>query len=409
MRSARAAASPAPPAFAYRAKRYLMENGISLKQLVERFGMSTTSWSLFLGGDPRRQFAGGREKVMEALAERRLDVPAWLWDPETEETAKTSYRRPPEPNPMEASMLDAQFLSEGARKKFRLFANPFDPYAVAGPDGLPRLADLTLSRAQGAVYLRLKQAAFSWGFTAAYAGPGYGKSIVLQRALADAADAAARAQHRLIVVTPANIDRRRMTVGHIIGELLRQLSDQPVPQATNARDARLNKVLREYNQAGDRVALVIEEAHELSLETLKDIKRLHEGHHGFRPLLGILLVGQLELRAKLDPVRNPMLAEVAYRAAAVELGPIARDEVRSYLASRIALVGDIEVEQLFTKDAIDELGRQPDASLTPLNLNNVAMAALNCVVARGWDLVTAEVITDVLTAKPHERERWGSL
>lgn len=397
----------------FRAKRYLHENGVSLNDLVERFGMSGTTWSLFLAA--QRPIEGGRERVGEILVERGLDEPAWLWDDETPETAGTSYRTAvPAPAKQPEVLMDAQILSDGARQRFSLFRDPFGENAIAGADGGPRVGQMFLSRAHRAVHMRVQQAAFASGFAAVYGAPGTGKSLVKERALQDAARLAD--PHDLVRITPANIDRQRMTVNHIVSELLRQLSDEKLPQAANERDAMLARVLLQRHTSGsgdNRVTLVIDEAHELPWETLKNLKRLHEGHHGFRPLLGIVIIGQLELRAKLDASRNPMLTEVALRAHKIELSNMDPDEVRGYMASRLDLVGDRHVDDLFELDAVQELERQPDQMRTPLNLNNIAAAALNCTHARGWDRVTAECVHDVLAAArdPQSRElqRWGSL
>jgi len=390
---------------AYRARRYLMDNGVSLSAIVQVGGKSHTTWSLFLSG--RRAVAGGREQVEQILAERGLMVPAWLWDPETPETAGLSYR-PASPGPPKQPevFMEAQSLSDGARERFGLFLSPFCAAAMAGPDGRMRLGNAYMSRAHQAVWTRLRQAAYASGFVAVSGAPGTGKSLVKARALADAA--ALAAPHQLVVITPANIERRRMTIGHIVAELIRHLTSEPIPQATNARDARLAELLLARHKAGDRVILSIDEAHELPQETLKDLKRLHEGSYGFVPLLGIVIVGQQELRVKLDAGRSPMLTEVALRALKVELTHMERDEIRPYLACRLALVGDRQVDQLFDVSATDEMARLPEELRTPLNLNNLAEAALNCAHARGWNRVDDEVIRDVLSASTRDLQQWGS-
>lgn len=389
----------------YRARRYLTESGISLTTLIQARGKSRTSWSLFLNG--LRNIVDGRELVEQLLAERGLAVPPWLWDPETPETLGLSYRQaPPAPPTTPEVLMEAQFLSDGARERWGLFQSPFSPAAMAGPDGRPRLGSAYMSRAHQAVWVRVRQAAYATGMVAVSGAPGTGKSLVRARALADAA--ALAGHHELVVITPANIERRRMTIGHIVGELLRNLTSEPVPQSTNARDARLAELLLARHKAGDRVILSIDEAHELPAETLKDLKRLHEGSYGFVPLLGIVLVGQEELRVKLDAGRTPMLTEVALRALKVELTNLERDEIRPYLASRLALVGDRQVDQLFARSAIEEIERLPEHLRTPLNLNNIAEAALNCANARGWAQVDDEVIRDVLAASSRDLQLWGS-
>ena len=403
----------AAQAGAYRARRYLQDNRVSLTDLVKRFGRGSTSWSLFLNGG--REIAGGRGSAETILRERGIAVPPWLWDRETPETAAVPYGAAAEALTHSAeAFMEAQFLSEGARKRFGLFNNPFAAGALYDEDGQPRLNHIFLSRAHASAKMVLMQAATGAGFVAIYGAPGTGKSTLRARALADAAELTE--PYRMVVVNPANIERRKMELGHVVQELLRQLTDDPIPQATNARDAKLEEVLLRYHKDRHRVVLLIEEAHELRPELIKDLKRLHEGRHGFIPLLGIILIGQPELRVKLDPSRNPLLTEVALRAVKVELPALSDGEVRAYLASRLALVGDAHVDRIFTPDAVQAVERLLTPSgarggnatrpRTPLVINNLAMGALNCAHFRGEDQVTAETISDVL-AEGADLQAWA--
>jgi type II secretory pathway predicted ATPase ExeA len=307
--------------------------------------------------------------------------------------------------------MEAQFLSETVLAKHRLFRDPFAPEAIADADGKPRLMNIYLSAAHRAALMRLTQVITRAGMMALYGQPGVGKSLLRDRALHDAAELTAG---KLIVVAPANIERRRMTAHHIVAELLRQLADSPdqvTPRNVNARDAMLAEVLLRLYKAGHRVILAIDEAHELPIETLKDLKRLHEVRHGYLALLGILLVGQHELRTRMDPERSPILTEVALRCTTMELGPmIERGEVRGYIAARLALVGDAKVDALFEDDAIMEIERRLGVhrQQIALQVNNCATAALNRANVLGDDRVTAEHVEDVFSATREELQRWGS-
>jgi type II secretory pathway predicted ATPase ExeA len=421
--------APAAAINPFRARRYLEDKGVSLGALVARFGWSATTWSRFL--NRARPLEGGTAMVERLLEERAIEVPPDLWEPESGRTVVApgdapAHRSTPLMSgqtkkdqvlttPYSEVFMLAQFLSDGARRRFGLFNNPFAASALYDDEGQPRLDHIFLSRAQASVRLLLTQAATGGGFSAVYGPPGTGKTTLRARAMADAA--AITEPHRLVVVTPANIERRKMELGHIVMELLRELTDDAVPQATNARDAKLEAVLLRYHKDRHRIVLLIEDAHELRPETLKDLKRLHEGRHGFMPLLGIILIGQPDLGVKLDPARNPLLTEVALRAVKVELPALAEGEIRSYLASRLALVGDRHVDHVFAPAAVAEMERllatpkgegQPSRPRTPLVLNNLAVGALNCANARGEDLVTAETVKDVLAAKSPALQAWGA-
>ena len=72
-------------------------------------------------------------------------------------------------------------------------------------------------------------------------------------------------------------------------------------QEAKARQAQ--KMLAESSRAGNSHVLVIEEAHDLSIQTLKVLKRFWELEDGFKRLLAIILIGQPELKLRLDQMR----------------------------------------------------------------------------------------------------------
>lgn len=105
--------------------------------------------------------------------------------------------------------------------------------------------------------------------------------------------------------------------------------------------------MRDSSRAGNKHLLVIEEAHGLPLPTLKHLKRFRELEDGFRKLLGIVLIGQPELRMKLSET-NPEVREVTQRIELVELQALDA-ELENYLNFKFARagkrVGDVIVQR----------------------------------------------------------------
>lgn len=77
-----------------------------------------------------------------------------------------------------------------------------------------------------------------------------------------------------------------------------------VPSSPEMRARKLHKVLVESSRAGFRHCLVIEEAHDLHMHTLKALKRFWELKDGMRRLLSIILIGQTELQDKLSSTQS---------------------------------------------------------------------------------------------------------
>ncbi len=101
--------------------------------------------------------------------------------------------------------------------------------------------------------------------------------------------------------------------------------------------SRLNAFLLERASAGDDVALFVDEAQDMPDELLEEVRLLSNLETDDRRLLQIVLVGQPELRDRLE---RPGLRQLRQRITVrCHLGPIARDETEAYLLHRLAVAG----------------------------------------------------------------------
>lgn len=88
---------------------------------------------------------------------------------------------------------------------------------------------------------------------------------------------------------------------------------------------------------GRHVVLVIDEAQNLSIESLEELRMLTNINSNKDELLQLILVGQPELR---DMIRRPELRQFAQRvAAAYHLKPLDVKTTRAYIAHRLMHVG----------------------------------------------------------------------
>lgn len=99
----------------------------------------------------------------------------------------------------------------------------------------------------------------------------------------------------------------------------------------------LNTFLRQCAEEGDSAALVIDEAQNLTVETLENLRLLLNFETFTDKLLQIVLVGQPELDVKL---MRPALRQVSERIAVrSRIRPLTRDETREYIEHRLQRVG----------------------------------------------------------------------
>lgn len=136
------------------------------------------------------------------------------------------------------------------------------------------------------------------------------------------------------------------------GELLRwvlQALDQPVEPQDGYVElfGRMQQFLiREY-AAGRRVILIFDEAQNLSLEGLEELRMFTNINTNKDELIQLVLVGQPELR---DMVRQPSMSQFAQRiAAAFHLPAMAPEGVPAYIAHRLAVAG--AADEIFSPEA----------------------------------------------------------
>ncbi|QSA97586.1 ExeA family protein [Methylococcus sp. EFPC2] len=103
-------------------------------------------------------------------------------------------------------------------------------------------------------------------------------------------------------------------------------------------------------QKHKRTVLIIDEAQNLSLETLEELRMLINVNVGKDQLLQIVLVGQEQL---LDKLNRPELEQFAQRiSVSYKLDPLDRQETHNYIHHRLKVAGSQEGD-LFTDDGCD--------------------------------------------------------
>jgi general secretion pathway protein A len=134
------------------------------------------------------------------------------------------------------------------------------------------------------------------------------------------------------------------------------LADLGVPDPRGTRAQRLmalNSFLIEQRRAGRKTLLIIDEAQNLGIETLEQIRLLSNFETSSGKLLQIILAGQPELHAKLQlPELRQLKQRIGLRCV---LQPMIPDEVEQYIASHLRVAG--ARRQLFTAAAIRLIAR----------------------------------------------------
>lgn len=287
--------------------------------------------------------------------------------------------------------VEIEMLSPNAKRHFKLFRDPFQD-DVNGPD------DVFLSGEQRYIAEAMFQTAKNGGFLAVAGESGSGKSTLRKMLLERIKGQPIR------VIFPRSLDKTRLSTGNICQAIIHDVAPgTTVKSSLEAQARQVENLLMQSARADNVHVLVIEEAHDLSIQTLKYLKRFYELEDGFRKLLSIILVGQPELKDKLDERRYPEAREVIRRCEIAELLPLNGD-LEKYLAHKLKRVG-IEPSSLFADDAYEGIrarltraktgSREVASQLYPLVVNNTVTKAMNRAAELGIPLLTADLLKEV--------------
>jgi general secretion pathway protein A len=177
-------------------------------------------------------------------------------------------------------------------------------------------------------------------------------------------------------------------------ELLRLiLSDLGLASRTDDRlamIAQLNEYLIKQLKQRNIVTLLVDEAQELSIEMLEEIRLLSNLETDTQKLLQIVLMGQPELERKLD---QPELRQLKQRVALrCRLDPLPSNEVGEYISARLKAVG-YSRKDLFHASAVEKIAAHSRG--IPRIINIICDNALLIAYAASKKTVFAATIDEV--------------
>lgn len=148
-------------------------------------------------------------------------------------------------------------------------------------------------------------------------------------------------------------------------------------------------LINEYGNSR-RTLLILDEAQNLSIQTLEELRLLSNVNSEKDVALQTLLVGQPELRAKMA---RPELRQFAQRVAVdFHLQPLSLPEAQAYVAHRLAVAGGHG--RLFESEALERIHRLSGG--IPRLINQICDLSLVYAFAEQRDRVDATLVERVL-------------
>jgi type II secretory pathway predicted ATPase ExeA len=154
-----------------------------------------------------------------------------------------------------------------------------------------------------------------------------------------------------------------------------------------------NKYLLDQAAGGRRTILIVDEAQNLAMDALEELRMLSNVNTDKQQFLQVILVGQPQLR---DTLRAPQLLQFAQRISSdFHLKPMNTDEVTEYINFRLQAVGSSE--QLFADEACKIIGEITRG--VPRTINVLCDTALVYGYAAQAKVITAEIVNSVIKNK----------
>jgi type II secretory pathway predicted ATPase ExeA len=284
-------------------------------------------------------------------------------------------------------------LTLQAYKKFNLEQDPFTGDIVKSDDVF-----LTPDTAFTAEYLH--KTAKVGGMVALIGESGSGKTTIRRYAI----DRMESEGQKVRVIIPRCIDKARLSTANICDAIINDCSQEYAGGSLEAKARMVERILTDSSRAGWSHILMIEEAHDLPITTLKYLKRFWELEDGFKKLLAIVLIGQPELKAKLDESKNWAARELIRRMEILEIFPMGTGEdIEKYLDIKFKRL-ELKREDIISDDGCAALAaklrRETRDGVVysvayPLLINNWCRKAMNAAAELGAACVDAEVVNSL--------------
>ena len=184
-------------------------------------------------------------------------------------------------------------------------------------------------------------------------------------------------------VVVAQINQTQVSAVDFLQAVLVQFGFSPFKMKKAELIATLNNFLIEQYGAGRKVLLIVDEAQNLSLRVLEEIRLLSGVETTKEKVLRIILAGQPELNEKLDA---PELIQLAQRIRLrFHLQMLSPAEMRAYIQHRLEVAGAGD-RQVFAEDTFSEIFRYTGG--VPRLVNTLCDTAMMAAFASNRDCVT---------------------
>jgi len=220
------------------------------------------------------------------------------------------------------------------------------------------------------------------GFISISGEAGTGKTTILHHLL-DTLD---------VNVKAVFINQTQITPKQLLKEIIQKLCLSPKDQSKMSLIRQLHEYLVSALAQDGNLAILIDEAQNLNLEVMEELRMLSNLETSNSKLIQIVFVGQPELENKLNSKELRQLKQrIAIRS---QIRPLTFDESREYVDHRLHLVGS-SLREIFNPDAVALIGRHAEG--IPRTINVLCDNALLIGFRRREKRIMAGTVKEVLS------------
>jgi general secretion pathway protein A len=262
-----------------------------------------------------------------------------------------------------------------------MYLEPFKlkelPFRLS-PD--PQFLYLSKQHARAKAYME-STIGFTDGFVVITGEIGSGKTTLIESFLKEV-------QADVVV---AQINQTQVSAIDFLQAVLVQFGFSPFKMKKAELIATINNFLIEQYAAGRKVLLIVDEAQNLSMRVLEEIRLLSGVETTKEKVLRIILAGQPELNEKLDA---PELVQLTQRIRLrFHLSTLTPTEMRGYIQHRLEVAGGGD-RQIFGEDTFSELYRYTGG--VPRLINTLCDTSMMAAYTASRDTVTADDIKEAV-------------
>lgn len=191
-------------------------------------------------------------------------------------------------------------------------------------------------------------------------------------------------------VTTAFIFNTRLNVGHFLDFIMADFGIDCASRLKSQVLIRLNQWLMERFRSNETAVLVVDEAQNLSLDVLEEIRMLTNLETSREKLIQIVLSGQPEFEEKL---KQPQLRQLRQRIMLrCKTYPLTLEQTKGYIVERLRIAGS-NGEPIFTPEAVEAVHRY--ALGIPRVTNLLCEHALITAMAEGQKPISGSLLEEV--------------